>query len=257
MIVLAAGYGTRLGQAGRDSAKALLEIDGEPILSRLVALGEALSGIDEILVVHNDHFAADFEDWQRKRPPGPALTLLNDGSTASDNKLGALGDLAFALERPPTRGHDLLVMAGDHLLDVDLVPALEVFLRYREPTLILRERDPEPAGKPSRYNEVKVDPEGRVTRFIEKPEKPESPFAAIALYFFPENIGERLGVYLADGGNPDAPGYFVAWLVGETTVRAVPIQGTWHDIGDPESLAAARGPNRGSGRLERAEDGTE
>ena len=48
--------------------------------------------------------------------------------------------------------------------------------------------------------------------------------------------------YLASGGNRDTPGHFIAWLVKETSVRAVALEGLenhWHDIGDPESLARA------------------
>jgi glucose-1-phosphate thymidylyltransferase len=100
---------------------------------------------------------------------------------------------------------------------------------------------------PSAYNEVVVGADGRVTAFREKPLAPVSPLAAIALYFFPADVAGRIDEYLEAGGNRDAPGHFIAWLVGKTNVRAEPIPGVWFDIGSLEGLAIARDrfrPNR-------------
>ena len=63
---------------------------------------------------------------------------------------------------------------------------------------------------------------------------------AIAVYLYPPGIAARVDAYLAEGGDPDAPGHFVAWLVARTRVDAVPLDGEWFDIGDADTLAAAR-----------------
>ena len=241
LYVLAAGYGTRLGARGRHQAKALIEIGGRPILAHLLERAWALDAIAETIVVSNHRFAPDFENWKKTAPAERPLRVLDDGSTSVDNRLGAIGDLAFAFERVPPGDGPILVMAGDNLLDFDLAPAHAAFLEHGQTTLLVRHRHDEPAGN-ARYNEVQVDPDGNVTRFREKPERPEGPLAAIAVYFFPPNIQTLLGVYLAGGGERDAPGHFIAWLVKETPVRAVALEGLedhWHDIGDPESLARA------------------
>jgi glucose-1-phosphate thymidylyltransferase len=49
-----------------------------------------------------------------------------------------------------------------------------------------------------------------------------------------------LAQYLAEGGNPDAPGFFVGWLVDRMEVVAREIPGRWWDIGNLDSLAKAR-----------------
>ena len=241
LYVLAAGYGTRLGVRGRHQAKALIEIGGRPILDHLLERAWALDGIMETVVVSNHRFAPDFENWKKTVPGKRPLRVLDDGSTSVDDRLGAIGDLAFAFERVPPGDDPVLVMAGDNLLDFDLAPAHAAFREHGQATILVRRREDEPAGN-SRYNEVQVDAEGNVTLFREKPERPESPLAAIAVYFFPPNIRTLLGVYLAGGGECDAPGHFIAWLVKEAPVRAVALEGLedrWHDIGDPESLARA------------------
>jgi glucose-1-phosphate thymidylyltransferase len=79
-----------------------------------------------------------------------------------------------------------------------------------------------------------------VLHFREKPARPRTPLAAIALYFFPPEIEGLLTRYLAEGGNPDAPGHFIAWLVTRTDVYAERFAGEWWDIGSLEALESAR-----------------
>ena len=76
--------------------------------------------------------------------------------------------------------------------------------------------------------------------FIEKPEVPTSDFVSIGLYLYPRAIVARVREYLDDGNNPDAPGYFVAWLLKHATIRSHQLEGVWWDIGSLETLAQAR-----------------
>ena len=105
--------------------------------------------------------------------------------------------------------------------------------------LLLRDLGAIPEG-PSPYNEVTTDPDGRVQRFREKPQHPRTQLAAIAVYFFPPRVSEQIHYYLEQGGNPDAPGHFVEWLVQHAPVRSHVFDGEWMDIGTVEALEAAR-----------------
>ena len=235
--MLAAGYATRLGPESRERPKPLLDIAGRPLLDRLLERVLALDGISEIVVIANARFAAQFEAWSAaSRCPVP-VRVLNDGSTEDANKLGASGDLAFALREVPLDGEDWLVVAGDNLIDFDLRPALAAYRAGPSPLLLVRrvERD-----GPSRYNEVTLGEGGRVLRFREKPADPETDLAAIALYFFPPAVCPALGRYLAGGGQPDAPGHFIAWLVEQQPVRALLIAGGWFDVGSRADLERTR-----------------
>jgi glucose-1-phosphate thymidylyltransferase len=189
-------------------------------------------------VVCNARFADAFRSWREQGDWPVPVHVLDDGASDPESRRGATGDLAFALRERALDGRDLLVLAGDNLLDCRLGRARELLERRRAPVLIVREvaRD----GGPSRYNEVELDSDGRVLHFREKPEQPHSPLAAIALYFYPPAIAEWVESYLAGGGNPDAPGHFVAWLHAHTPVFATPLEGRWFDIGDAQTLAEAR-----------------
>jgi glucose-1-phosphate thymidylyltransferase len=238
VVLLCAGYATRMYPLTRDLPKPLLEVAGAPILSHLAQRCAPLPGVDEIVVVGNHRFHGPLAAWCERTRCAVPIRLLDDGSTGESNRLGAVGDLAFAAHEIPLAGHDALVAAGDNLVLFDLAPLARAFAHRRAPQLALR-RAPRDARR-SLYGEVELDPSGRVTRFREKPPDPVSDLAAIALYFLPAPTWPLLERYLAEGGNRDAPGHFIAWLAQQTAVFAEPIAGPWWDIGDLDSLAEAR-----------------
>lgn len=236
-FLLAAGYATRMHPLTLDRAKPLLEVGGVPILTSLVDRIASLRDVSEIIVIGNHRFAADFEAWRRTVECPAPVRVLDDGSMDDDDKLGAIGDLAFALGEVPLGGESWLVAAGDNLLGFDLAEVQRFFLERQAPTLTLR--TVEPGHGPSPYNEVTVDANGRVTRMREKPTDPQTDLAAIAVYFFTPEVASLLEVYLSEGGNPDAPGHFASWLVDRVPVHATHMNGEWFDIGSLESYAAA------------------
>jgi len=239
--VLAAGYATRLYPLTRDRPKPLLELAGRPLLTHLLERLAALPTLREVAVIGNHRFHEPFEQWASDTPTRVPVRVLDDGSMSDDDKLGALGDLDFALRAsPPDPGEDLLVLAGDNWLGFELGPVHEAFEEQGRRTLLtVRDLGAVPPG-PSPYNEVTTDGQSRVIRFREKPAVPTTALAAIALYFFPPTIPSLLRHYLEHDGDSDAPGRFIEWLVQHAPVRCHPMAGDWLDIGSPETLAHAR-----------------
>lgn len=235
--ILAAGYATRMFPLTRDRAKPLLEVGGVPILTHLVGRIAALPDLSEIIVIGNHRFASDFVAWRRSINCPMPVRVLDDGSMDDNDKLGAIGDLAFALEQVPTGSEDWIVAAGDNLIAFDLAATQRFFLDRRATTLTVRTVERE--SGPSRYNEVTLNEQALVTGMREKPADPQTDLAAIALYFFTPEVGGLLARYLEEGGNPDAPGHFVSWLVDRVTVVATPLLGEWFDIGSLETYAEA------------------
>ena len=69
-----------------------------------------------IELVTNARFADDFREWAKRRG---GVTVHDDGTVSNEDRLGAIGDIAFVLERIGA-GDDLLVIAGDNLFDFAL-----------------------------------------------------------------------------------------------------------------------------------------
>ena len=237
--LLAAGYATRMYPLTRDRPKPLLEVAGQPILSHIVDRVVALDDLSEIVVIGNDRFHDAFASWADGLRLEVPLRVLNDGSSSVHDKLGAIGDLGFALREVPTGDEDWLVAAGDNLLAFDLRDLQRRYQKRGTAQLAVREVPPE-QQEPRKYNEVTRDETGRVLRFREKPPDPSSPWVAIALYFLPATAAARLHMYLEQGGNPDAPGHFIEWLAARDEVFAERLPGGWFDIGSLAGLDHAR-----------------
>jgi len=239
-VFLAAGFATRLYPLTKDRAKPLLEVGGVPMMTRIVRQVEAMGSVADGVVVANGRFHADFVAWERAARPAMPLAIVNDGAMTNESRLGAVRDLALALEAAPARDDidGYLVLACDNLFEFDLARLAARFAASGRGQLVVREVPaPVPGGK---YSEVVLDEGGtRVRRFREKPANPESNLSAIAVYLLPRELPDLVRGYLDGGGNPDAPGHFIAWLSERTALEATRLDGRWIDIGSAEDLARA------------------
>ncbi len=122
VIILAAGYATRLYPLTLTRPKPLLPVAGKPMIEYVLDNLAPIGGLDRIYVVTNAKFAGQFQQWADAYHAGhPKLdfTIANDGSTDDTNKLGAIGDLHFVLTRERI-DDDLIVVAGDNLFSQTL-----------------------------------------------------------------------------------------------------------------------------------------
>jgi glucose-1-phosphate thymidylyltransferase len=236
-IVLAAGFATRMYPLTRDRAKPLLDVAGKPVLSRLLDRVLTLDSVDEVLVVTNHRFLEQFELWRDGYESRVPVRVLDDGTLDDAGKRGAIADLAFALEAIDDVDADLLVVAGDNLIDFDLQVHADRFVELGRPMCLVREI--QGVVPPRRYSEVTLDG-ARVVTCREKPAEVRSNLSAICLYFLPAFVRPRLAEYLGDQAEHDAPGHFIAWLHEREPLAASRIDGGWHDIGDLETLERAR-----------------
>ncbi|HXG75488.1 MAG TPA: nucleotidyltransferase family protein [Gaiellaceae bacterium] len=231
-IVLAAGYATRLYPLTLDRPKALLEVGGRPMLDHVLERLQGM-GVDETIVVTNAKFASQFEEWARGKE---GVVVLNDGTTSNEDRLGAIGDIGFALE---TLGidDDLVVVAGDNLFAEDVSEFAAFGRRHDAPVLAVHDLDD--LSLMHEYNQVELDEDGRIVFFEEKPAEPRSTLAGVALYYYPRRTLPLIRQYLAEGNNPDQPGRLVQWLYPRTDVYAWRLPGIWYDIGSAETLQEA------------------
>lgn len=240
-LVLAAGYGTRLYPLTRDRPKPLLPVGGRPLLDHLVRdLGE-LEGLGEVWAVTNARFAEEVREWAvraRRELPVP-LRVISDGTRRPEERLGAVGDIAFAVERMDADG-DLLVLAGDNLFEFDLS---EIAAAAREAPGADAVVAVEECLSPERLRRggvAEVDAEGWIRRFREKPDEPATATAAAPLHLYRERVLPLFRQYVDEGRDPDAPGHFLEWLVPRRRVRAWRMPGPRQDIGTPEAYLRAR-----------------
>jgi glucose-1-phosphate thymidylyltransferase len=235
-LILAAGYATRLYPLTLTTPKHLLEIGGRPMVDWVLDRLDTLEGLDGVYLATNAKLAPAFEAWAAGGE-GRRVEVIDDGTTSEDDRLGAIGDIGFVLDREQVED-DLVVVAGDNLFTGRIDGFVAEGRRRKRPVLAVYDvGDPELI---SQFNTVETDADGRITYFEEKPARARSTLAGIALYWYPREVLPLIHTYLADQENHDQPGRLVEWLYTRTPVYAWELPGKWYDIGTPEQLDAAR-----------------
>jgi len=229
-IVLAAGYATRLYPLTENFPKALLDVSGKTILDRLLDDVNTLDEITQHIVVSNHKYIEHFQNWAEGTPF--SVTVLDNGTTTNETRLGAVKDLWFAVGQLEQED-DLLVLAGDNLLDFTLAGFLS-YAKKKKTSCIMRYHE--------KYMEnlkkggvLSVDENDRVTEMHEKPEYPKSNWRAPPFYILTRDDAKRIPKAIADGCEIDAPGSFIAWLSKHTNIHAMQMPGERFDIGDIRS----------------------
>ena len=239
VIILAAGYATRLYPLTLTQPKPLLPVAGKPMIEHVLDNLAPIGGIDRIYVVTNAKFAGHFRQWAdhyRATKSRLEFTVVNDGSTDDHNKLGAIGDIHYVLTTQNVND-DLIVVAGDNLFS-ERLDAFGRFCREKNaPVLALY--DVGDLEQIKKYNSISLDGDGRIKFFEEKPKNPTSTLTGIALYFYPKHTVPLIRQYIAEGNNPDQPGRLVQWLYPRTAVYTWRVPGVWYDIGSKETLEEA------------------
>ena len=235
-IVLAAGYATRLRPLTDSWAKELLPVGGRPIIDWILDAIEQAGAVDEVHVVTNAHKAPWFEAWAAERD----VVLHDDGTSSNDDRLGAIGDMQFVIERAEL-DDDLLVIAGDNLFDYRVGDLVE-FWRGKSagsPASAVAVRDVGSLELAAQYGIVTLGDDARILEFEEKPPAPRSTLAATATYLFAREHAALIRTYLEDGEAPDQPGRYVEWLHRREPVYGWAFDSTWYDIGNREQLLEA------------------
>ena len=239
VVLLAAGYATRLYPLTLTQPKPLLTVAGKPMIEYVLDNLAPVGGIERVYVVTNAKFAGHFQKWAdgyRASKSDLGFTIVNDGSTDDTNKLGAIGDLHLVITREKV-DDDLVVVAGDNLFSESL-GAYGGFCRSKRAP-VLGIYDVGSLEQAKKYGVVDLDGEDRIVRFEEKPERPATTLIGIALYHYPKNVVPLIKQYITEANNPDQPGRLVQWLYPRTPVYTWTVPGLWYDIGSKETLEEA------------------
>ena len=232
-VVLAGGYATRLWPITRHRPKMLLPVGDTTVIDRIFAELEDDERVDEVFVSTNEAFAEEFETYIAESE-FEKLTLSVEDTSEEDEKFGVVGALGQLVDREGI-DDDLLVVAGDNLIGFDISAFIDFFEQKGATTLAAY--DVGSLEKATSYGVIDVEGD-RVVALEEKPADPPSTLVSIACYAFPRE-SLRFEEYLADGNNPDEPGWYIKWLVENDEVYAFPFDEAWYDIGTPESYLEA------------------
>jgi len=176
-FLLSAGLGTRLRPLTDETPKCLLPINGKPLMQIWLEL-LTYYGIEEVLVNthwHHDKVEAFLAKWPRDR-----LTVI---PYYEPDLLGSAGTL-LANRHWVEDGAPFFILYGDNLTDVNLQKILAFHTAHNLSfTLGVFVTD-----TPKSCGIARVDQDGLVTDFEEKPKDPKSNLAAAGIYVADKNI---------------------------------------------------------------------
>ena len=239
VLILAGGYGTRLYPVIKDTPKALLEVCGKTLIDHTVEKFSGIKGIDEIVVVTNAKFHGLLSTWAKNCIGNPfPITVINDGTHTPQERLGAIGDILFVLDRyqPPS---DWVVAGSDNLFDYSLSDFFKFALtKSSAPTVGCY--DLEDLKDATKYGVIELDSSGRMISLEEKPKSPRSSLISMCLYYFPVASLPFLRTFIDETKTPDTTGGYIQWLYKKTAVYGFKFRGKWYDIGSLESYNNAQ-----------------
>lgn len=229
-LILAAGYGTRLYPYTKNLPKPLLKIDKRPIIDYLLDKLSRLRNISKIIVVTNARFFKQFQAWGNGSDVSQRVFILNDLTKSPEDKLGAVGDIDFAL-RTEGLGDDFLVLGGDNLFKGELGDFIH-FAKTKTPYVTIGLFDVKDKAEARNFGVVSINRQKRIVDFKEKPTCPKSSLVSMCLYYFPCASLRSIKEYLNDPQNScDAPGAYINWLAKKNKVYGFVFKRFWFDVG--------------------------
>jgi glucose-1-phosphate thymidylyltransferase len=239
-LILAAGYATRLYPLTENFPKPLLKVGEKTILDWLVDDIDTAGLVDEYVVISNHRFAQHFDAWARTKPQ--RITVLDDGTSSNETRLGAVRDIQFAIDQLSLED-DLLVIAGDNVLDFSLTRFM-AYAREKGTSCVMRYHE-ESVQRLKKCGVALVDGNDLILSLEEKPAEPKSHWATPPFYFYTRRDAGLVKEGIAQGCGTDAPGSYIAWLCQQVPVHSMEMPGSRYDIGNLESYRQVQETYRG------------
>jgi len=226
-FILSAGLGTRLRSLGLDVPKVMAPIAGRPLLEHHIALLRE-QGIHELIV--NLHYLPEkiTEHFGDGSKFGVHITYSREPELLGT--AGAVKKMEHLL-----RDETFIVLYGDNLIQVEFAPLLEFHRTRRAVATVALFESPEPWTG----GVVEMEADGRVRRFVEKPDPKEVSTNLInaGIYVLESQVLDAIPAgQFRDFGRD----VFPKLLADGKAVYAMKPRAYVQDVGTPERLAKAQ-----------------
>lgn len=244
-MLLAGGQGSRLGVLTSYMAKPAVPYGGKYRIIDFPLSNCANSDIDTVGVLTQyrplalNSYIGTGQHWDLDRNSGgvfvlPPYMTADDGRWYSGTANAIWQNREFIEQYKPDY---VLILSGDHIYKMDYADMLRHH-RNKGATATIAVL-PVPMEEAHRFGIMSTDENDRITKFAEKPAKPESNNASMGIYIFDWPV---LREYMArddaeDGSEHDfGKNIIPAMLAGNEPMYAYRFEGYWKDVGTVASL---------------------
>jgi glucose-1-phosphate thymidylyltransferase len=224
-VILAGGSGTRLYPLTRITNKHLLPLYDRPMVTYAI---EALvqAGVTELMLVTGGTHAGEF------------FRLLGNGHAhgierlfyAYQEQTGGIAEALGLAERFVDRD-PVVVMLADNVFERSLARSVEAFERSPNGARIVLSRVDD--AEHLRHLGVPVlDGGAKVTKIVEKPSEPPSPYAVTGVYFYDGTVWDVIPTLRPSGRGELEITDVNNWFVEAGRMDADILDGFWGDAGE-------------------------
>jgi len=225
IVILAAGFGTRLYPLTLEKPKALLEIKGKPLIDYVI---EKIPENNEIIVVSSGKFYDNFLEWNKRHKN--KLKIIDDKTQKNEERLGGIGDLWLAIKEEKI-DDDILIILGDNFFGFEISDFIKDFEENKEIMLGVYETNKEHAKK---FGVANIDKEGNLIEIEEKPKNPKTNLIITGLYAIPKEKITNIEEYIKSNKNREGITYLIKDLMNKEKIKVHKFIGKWYDIGSLE-----------------------
>ena len=244
-MILAGGQGSRLGALTKNIAKPAVPFGGKYRIIDFPLSNCANSGIETVgvltqyrpLELHT--YLGTGEAWNLDRKNGGVYILPPYAREKGADWYKGTADAIYQNINFINKANPdyVLILSGDHIYTMDYAKMIEAHkMNKAEATIGVIKV---PMKEASRFGIMSTDKEGRITKFAEKPAKPESNLASMGIYIFnwKQLRKELISDMTAEGSHHDFGKDIIPnFLNANKRLYAYKFEGYWKDVGTIDSL---------------------
>ena len=231
-LIIAAGFNTRLAGITQGTPKGLLTVKNKPLIAHLLDESLRLKSIDNFALITNQQYFPFYQEFLASQKKYQKIRLINNEVKNNQDRLGAIGDILFAL-RSLKWDDDLLILPCDTLINIDLPKLLQFFKYHHQIVNVVTDVKDKKIIKKS-LGCVMLN-RNKIVDFAEKPEKPKTSVTSVPIYLYPRLSQSLILRYSEKGHNLDSPGSIIPWLIKQTPVLGFKIENSsYQDVGTVE-----------------------
>lgn len=236
VLILAAGFGTRLYPLTKNIPKALVDINKKPAIEYALNKISELEGIEKIYIISNNKFYINFLEWKEtikaeNKELADKIKIMNNGVNKEENIKGVVRELKDFLDIFEVEDC-LLVLACDNLFNFDLNELIKLKKEKNSSSIALKKIENTELIR--KYSSVLIDSNDKIIHFEEKPENPKSNLVSVFCYLL-RNEDLRI---IRDSKEVTQKNV-IEFLYDKTNIYGKIFSDFWIDIGSLEELTNA------------------